>query len=73
MTCSTLNKLIYAQGKDDMGARELHRRTGISQATIGDYLKNIGLEPEVQEAIDEQKLPITIGREIAKLALGGNS
>jgi ParB-like chromosome segregation protein Spo0J len=55
------------RGHDEVGQAEFNRRTGISQQIVSVYLKNIGLEKQVQEAIDKQKLPITIGREITKL------
>jgi len=55
------------RGHDEVGQREFSRRTGISQPIVSIYLKNIGLEQQVQDAIDIKKLPITIGREISKL------
>jgi ParB/RepB/Spo0J family partition protein len=53
--------------KVELGQAEFSRRTGISQQIVSVYLKNIGLEQQVQDAIDIKKLPITIGREISKL------
>lgn len=55
------------RGHDESGQAEFSRRTGISQKTVSVYLKNIGLEKQVQDAIDDDKLPITIGAEISKL------
>lgn len=49
------------------GQAEFSRRTGISRQIVSVYLKNIGLEEQVQDAIDKQKLPITLGREVSKL------
>lgn len=50
-----------------LGQAELSRRTGIPQQTISMYLKTIDLEPEVQKAIDEKRLPLTVATEISRL------
>lgn len=49
------------------GQAELSRRIGISQMTISNHLKVLGLKPEIQEAIEKKQLPMTIAREIKRL------
>ena len=39
--------------REPHGANELARRTGISHTTIGEHLKLLDLEPEVQTAVQE--------------------
>lgn len=68
MNKETLLKLVsFGDGRKSMGQAELSRRTGIPQQTISVYLRTVGLEPELQKAVETGKLPITTFRQVDKL------